>query len=197
MSEPEFEIPILLLAMPQVMDPFFNRSVILLLHHNEEGSFGFIVNRPTEIHLSDILEGMEIEWQGDRETLAFFGGPVQSELGTIMFRQSDEDETEFDTEGGLSNLCPGVVITQQIEDLGRLAATPPNDLRLLLGYAGWGAGQLVAEIVRNDWLMAPVRTEFLFADDPESVWDRALRSVGVDPASLPSWTPDGGEEPAN
>ena len=197
MSEPEFEIPILLLAMPQVMDPFFNRSVILLLHHNEEGSFGFIVNRPTESHLSDILEGMEIEWQGDRETLAFFGGPVQSELGTIMFRQSDEDETEFDTEGGLSNLCPGVVITQQIEDLGRLAATPPNDLRLLLGYAGWGAGQLVAEIVRNDWLMAPVRTEFLFADDPESVWDRALRSVGVDPASLPSWTPDGGEEPAN
>ncbi len=197
MSEPEFEVPILLLAMPQVMDPFFNRSVVLLLHHNEEGSFGFIVNRPTEIYLSDILDGMEISWHGKNETLAYFGGPVQSQLGTVMFDRTETGQFTTESEEGLSSVCPGVVITQQLDDLGRLAATPPRRLRLLLGYAGWGAGQLVSEIVRNDWLIAPVRDEFLFADDPDSVWDRALESVGVDPASLPSWTTDGADEPAN
>ena len=56
--------PVLLLAMPQVVDPFFHKSVVLLLHHEEEGSFGFIVNRPTGIRLQEILEGMEVNWQG-------------------------------------------------------------------------------------------------------------------------------------
>jgi putative transcriptional regulator len=197
MSEPEFEVPILLLAMPQVMDPFFNRSVVLLLHHNEEGSFGFIINRPTEIRLADILEGMEISWHGGEETLAYFGGPVQSQLGTVMFDQTETADVTAASEEGLSRVCPGVVITQQLEDLGRLAATPPRRFRLLLGYAGWGAGQLVSEIVRNDWLIAPVQDDFLFADNPESVWDSALESVGVDPTTLPSWTTDGADEPAN
>jgi putative transcriptional regulator len=183
--------------MPQVMDPFFNRSVVLLLHHNDEGGFGFIVNRPTEIHLADILQGMEIPWQGAADSLAFFGGPVQSQLGTVMFDQSELEIVDSEPHEGLAKVCPGVVITQQLEDLGRLAASPPSRFRLLLGYAGWGAGQLVSEIVRNDWLMAPVRDEFLFAEEPETIWERALESVDVDPASLPSWTPDGGEEPTN
>jgi putative transcriptional regulator len=197
MSSIDFEVPILLLAMPQVMDPFFNKSVVLLLHHNDEGGFGFIVNRPTEIHLADILQGMEISWQGAADSLAFFGGPVQSQLGTVMFDQTGLEIVDFEPDEGLAKVCPGVVITQQLEDLGRLAATPPSRFRLLLGYAGWGAGQLVSEIVRNDWLMAPVRDEFLFAEDPDTVWESALESVGIDPASLPSWTPNGGQEPTN
>jgi putative AlgH/UPF0301 family transcriptional regulator len=69
--------PVLLVAMPQVLDPFFHRSVVLLLHHDDEGSFGLIVNRTTGITLAEILDGMDIEWQGPRDALAYFGGPVQ------------------------------------------------------------------------------------------------------------------------
>lgn len=183
--------PVLLLAMPQVLDPFFHKSVVLLLHHEEEGSFGFIVNRPTGIKLQEILEGMEVSWQGGEAAVAHFGGPVQPQLGTVLFSPGPA-ETEAATE-----VLPGISITQHIGDLSRLAETPPSDFRLFLGYAGWGSGQLIQEILRNDWLTAPVRADLVFAPDPEQIWDDALRSVGVDSSTLPSWTQPSGEEPTN
>jgi putative transcriptional regulator len=183
--------PVLLLAMPQVADPFFHKSVVLLLHHEEEGSFGFIVNRPTEIRLTEILEGMEVDWQGGEAAVAHFGGPVQPQLGTVLFAPGSA-ETE-----AASEVLPGLSITQHIGDLSRLAEAPPDDFRLFLGYAGWGSGQLLQEILRNDWLTAPVRSDLIFAPDPEQVWSDALRSVGVDPSSLPSWTKSNDEEPTN
>ncbi|HEV2847015.1 MAG TPA: YqgE/AlgH family protein, partial [Thermoanaerobaculia bacterium] len=82
MAGSDLTAPILLMAMPQVLDPYFHRSVVLLLHHEAEGSFGFIVNRPTGIKVSEILKGMDIGWQGRDEAVAFFGGPVQPQLGT-------------------------------------------------------------------------------------------------------------------
>lgn len=196
-SAPDLQAPVLLLAMPQVLDPFFHRSVVLLLHHTEEGSFGFVVNRPTELRLADILAGMEIPWLGIDNTLAYFGGPVQSQMGTVMFSLSVGERFDLDTLEGLTEVGPGILISQQSDDLGRLAARPPLCLRLFLGYAGWGAGQLVDEIVRNDWLTAPVTHELLFSDQPENVWEEALRSVGVDPATLPAWTPAAEKEEAN
>ncbi len=193
----EIEAPVLLLAMPQVMDPFFHRSVVLLLHHTDEGSFGFIVNRPTELRLSDILSGMEYTWKGSEDAMAFFGGPVQSQVGTVMFSLSMGEQFELDSLEGMTEVGPGILISQQSQDLGRLAANPPLCLRLFLGYAGWGAGQLVEEIVRNDWLMAPVERDLLFSDQPESVWEQSLRSVGVEPSTLPAWTPSVEEDETN
>jgi putative transcriptional regulator len=183
--------PVLLLAMPQVLDPFFHKSVVLLLHHEEEGSFGFIVNRPTGIRIQEILKGMEVSWQGLESAVAHFGGPVQPQLGTVLFSPGPV-ETE-----AASEVLPGISITQHIGDLSRLAETPPPDFRLFLGYAGWGSGQLIQEILRNDWLTAPVRNDLVFAPDPDLVWAEALRSVGVDPSVLPSWTKASGEEPTN
>jgi putative transcriptional regulator len=192
----DLETPVLLLAMPQVLDPFFHQAVVLLVHHDAEGSVGFIVNRPTELAIEDILEGMEIHWQGATDATAFFGGPVQSQMGTILFR--DQDVVDGRMYGATTTeVQPGVRIGQQLEDLDRLANDPPRHFRLLLGYAGWGAGQLIDEIVRNDWLTAPVSEDLLFSDNPEEVWESALRSVGVDPASLPSWTTPDDEETAN
>jgi len=196
-SAPDLQAPVLLLAMPQVLDPFFHHAVVLLLHHTEEGSFGFVVNRPTELRLDDILAGMEISWHGVEDALAYFGGPVQSQMGTVMFSLSVGEQFELDSLEGLTEVGPGILISQQSDDLGRLAARPPLCLRLFLGYAGWGAGQLVDEIVRNDWLTAPVTNELLFSDQPEIVWEEALRSVGVDPSTLPAWTTPAEEEEAN
>ena len=196
-SASDFEAPALLLAMPQVLDPFFHRSVVLLLHHTEEGSFGFIVNRPIELRLAEILDAMQIAWHGMPDAQAYFGGPVQSQVGTVMFRLSAGEQFDLASLEGMTEVAPGILISQQSEDLGRLAARPPLCFRLFLGYAGWGAGQLVDEIVRNDWLIAPVSHDLLFADEPDGVWERAVRSVGVDPATLPAWTPEAEEEETN
>jgi putative transcriptional regulator len=198
-SDSELTTPLLLMAMPQVLDPFFHKSVVLLLHHETEGSFGFIVNRPTGIKISEILQGMEVGWQGPSEDVAFFGGPVQPQLGTVLFTpEAPLPEEREEDEETASEVIPGVALTQHIGDLSRLAEAPPDRFRLFLGYAGWGEGQLIEEILRNDWLTAPVSSELIFAPDPEKVWDEALRSVGVDPAILPSWTPQaGGGESTN
>lgn len=183
--------PVLLVAMPQVLDPFFQRSVVLLVHHEDEGSFGFIINRTTGIRLTEILEGMEVGWQGEGEAVAHFGGPVQPQLGTVLFAPG-EVETEASTE-----VFPGVALTQHIGDLVRLAEAPPDSFRLFLGYAGWGSGQLMEEILRNDWLTAPALVDLIFAPDPDEVWSAALHAVGVNPAALPSWTPNQGGETTN
>jgi putative transcriptional regulator len=187
MAQTDLELspPILLVAMPQVLDPFFHRSVVLLLHHEEEGSFGFIINRATGIKVHEILQGMDVGWEGGSEIVAYFGGPVQPQLGTVLF------SPEAVAGDAATEVIPGLALTQHIGDLAALAETPPDHFRLLLGYAGWGAGQLMEEILRNDWLTAPAQADLVFASDPDQVWGETLRSVGVDPAALPSWTAPG------
>jgi putative transcriptional regulator len=185
-SGSDLSTPVLLMAMPQVLDPFFHRSVVLLLHHEEEGSFGFILNRPTGIKVSEILKGMDVGWSGREEAVAYFGGPVQPNLGTVLFAPLLAEGGPEDT---ATEVLPGVALTQHVGDLSRLAEAPPDQFRLILGYAGWGEGQLMEEILRNDWLTAPASSELIFAPDPEQVWGAALRSVGIDPTVLPSWVP--------
>lgn len=180
------EVPALLAATPQVQDPFFNHSVVLLLGHTEEGSFGFNVNRPTTVSVREILEGMEIPWGGDRDSLAYFGGPVQPQLGTVLYEPGDDESSNGETTVEVDSR---LWMTQHIDDLTALARTPPESFRLYLGYAGWGAGQLVDEILRNDWIIGPVERRLVFAPDPEPVWELALEAAGVDPQALPTWTP--------
>ncbi|MEM6793673.1 MAG: YqgE/AlgH family protein [Acidobacteriota bacterium] len=181
-SPDSLETPIFLLAMPQVMDPFFHKSVILLVRHAEEGSLGFIVNRPTELKIADILDDLEVPWRDGDESCAYFGGPVSWEMGTLVIRDDEESE----------GLAPGVEVTQSVTDLQRLAHLPADSFRLYLGYAGWDEGQLEQEIVRNDWLIAPVDSRLIFASEPGDVWRSAVESVGIDPDLLPSWTTDAG-----
>ena len=177
------DTPVFLLAMPQVMDPFFHKSVVLLVRHEDEGSFGFIVNRPTELKISDILDDLEVPWREDDESCAYFGGPVSWEMGTLVIRDDDAED----------GVAAGVALTQSASDLQRLVDLPNDSFRLYLGYAGWGEGQLEQEIVRNDWLIAPVSSELIFANDPDDVWRAAVESVGINPDLLPAWTQDGAD----
>jgi putative transcriptional regulator len=198
----QLETPVLLIAMPQVQDSFFRKSVVLLIHHEEEGSVGLIVNRPTGIPTREILSNMEIPWQGGEAAMTHFGGPVQPQIGTVLFAPPETGGNGFATAPlpdleAATPIAPGISLTQHIGDLGKLAAQPPERFRLLLGYAGWGEGQLIEEILRNDWLTAPVSVDLVFADDPEDAWTGALASVGVDASTLPSWTAGSGPEGAN
>lgn len=190
MGTSDLKTPLFLLAMPQVLDPYFHHSVVLLVHHEDnEGSLGFIVNRPTQLKLKDILVDLEIPWHAhDEGPQAFFGGPVRPEVGTLLFLDNDPDSTK-------RTICPGVSASQNVGDLESLSQLPADSFRLYLGYAGWGEGQLEQEILRNDWLIAPVSTDLIFSGRPDEVWRSALLSVGVNPEQLPMWAPTGDTEP--
>lgn len=177
------EAPVLLIAMHQVVDPYFHRTVVLLLEHSAEGSFGVIINRPLELSVGGVLEELEIPWNGKPEELIHFGGPVQPETGTTLFSLPIPTELPDARE-----VQPGLQFANDSDTLTALAAEPPDRFRLLVGYAGWSAGQLEDEIARNDWLLAPVDLNLVFAADPAGVWTAALGSIGVRPEALPSWT---------
>jgi len=192
----ELETPTLLLATPQVLDPFFRQSVILLLRHSDEGSVGFIINRVTGITVAEVLEGLEIPWRGDAAEATYFGGPVQPQLGTVLFHRSADHRIAIDPDK-VVELLPGLLMTQHVGSLTELAARPPGFFRFVLGYAGWGEGQLIEEIARNDWLLVPPTQELLFATAPDAVWTSAMATAGIDPESLEQWptgdtTPDDG-----
>ena len=187
--------PLLLLAMPQIQDPFFHRSVVLLVQHDPQGSMGFIVNRRTGSRVAEVLQGMGVRWGGDEKLVVHFGGPVHPHLGTVLF-----DATELGGmragEGGMEiRGLPGVRFTRDMSDLERLAGEPPRSFRLFLGYAGWGSGQLLEEILRNDWLIAPLRKDLLFSPDPDGTWAAAVSSVGINPEALPLWLPGAEQGP--
>jgi putative transcriptional regulator len=188
------ETPLFLIAMKQVVDPFFHRSVVLLLEHDDEGSFGLIVNRPTDVPMVQLLGGLGVTWGGALDAASWFGGPVQPGVGTILYAGRGAAE-----EGELvaHEFAPDLHVSRDIRVLTRLAASPPSEFRLLLGYAGWGSGQLAQEIERSDWLIAPFDRASLFSHDPTAMWDAALQSIGIRPESLPTWTMTGEDEKAN
>ncbi|MGA7616746.1 MAG: YqgE/AlgH family protein [Thermoanaerobaculia bacterium] len=178
------EPPFFLVAMPQVLDPFFNRSVVLMLEHQEDGSLGIIVNRPIELTLERLFTELASPWGGDAETLALFGGPVQPQVGTALF----VPDGPIASADSISVVAGGVMLCHDVDVITRLGADPPENFRLTLGYAGWSPGQLETEMNRNDWLIAPFDPKIVFAEDPAESWTLALASIGVRPESLPSWT---------
>ena len=171
--------------MPQVQDPFFHQGVVLLASHNEEGSLGFVVNRPTNLRIAEILEGLEIPWQGSDTETALLGGPVRPQLGTVLLPSKAVSTRDG---GATLEIAPGISITQDLEILESLALAPPPGLRLVLGYAGWSPGQLDEEVERHDWLVCPVDADLIFGPTG-SLWKASLDGLGIKPSDLPELSP--------
>ena len=171
--------PTLLLAMPQLLDPNFHHAVILVTQHDAEGALGFIVNRPLPVPVGDILSELGLTWCGEASATAWMGGPVTPESGWVLFEGGPDAEP-----GSSMELQDGLRISPSIECLRALVDKPPRNLRLLLGYAGWGAGQLEDELIEGSWMFVPMSRELLFDTPPEKMWEAAYRSLGVDPATL-------------
>ena len=183
----ELSPPLFLLATPQVVDPYFHKSLVLLVSHDEQGSGGFIVNRSTDSKVAEVLQGMGIAWKGRGDVRVYFGGPVQTHLGTLLFDTEEASIPLSDGEEAPPPAFKGVRLSRDSTSLARVAQDPPRSFRLLLGYAGWGPGQLVEEILRNDWLVAPMDKRLLFSDKPDEVWAEGLRGVGLDPEAIAAW----------
>jgi len=171
--------PSLLVAMPQLLDPNFKRAVVLLIHHDGEGTFGLVVNRPADVTFDDLVDDLELDWKGDRHTPLAWGGPVQPNTGWVLFGEGGPSELDDANE-----LAPGLSVAGSLEALRKIADRPPASLKLMLGYAGWGPHQLEDELAQGAWLVAPVAPDVVFGVDPEAMWEHVVRSLGIDPATL-------------
>ena len=171
--------PSLLVAMPQLMDPNFQRTVVLLVHHDATGTFGVVLNRTTEILAQSLCDSVEIEWHGDPETEVHWGGPVQPETGWVLF-----DDDALDLPEDVRCVAPGISFAGSLDVLRSIADAPPDRLRMILGYAGWGPGQLEAELAQGAWLVAPVADSTVFDVADDALWSHVVRSLGIEPATL-------------
>jgi putative transcriptional regulator len=178
--------PGLLLSMPHLVDPNFTRAVVLMVEHNDEGSFGLVVNQPSEMDAATLLEAMEIDWQGDDSAVVWSGGPVMPTSGWVLHGPSASigpGAADMDS-GSTIDLIPGVSLSTSPEKLKLLAEDPPSRVRLLLGYSGWGPGQLADEMARGSWLHVDATPEIIFDTPADIMWEVALRSLGIDPEAI-------------
>ena len=166
--------------MPSLLDPNFRRAVVLLVHHDENGTFGVVLNRATDITAPHLCSTLEIEWRGSSEEGIRWGGPVQPQTGWVIFGE----DRELDEAGEVKHLGEGVCFAGSLEVLKRIADQPPSRLRLLLGYAGWGPGQLESELAEGAWLVAPLQGDVVFEVDVDRMWEHVVRSLGIEPATL-------------
>lgn len=175
--------PAFLLSMPQLADPNFNRTVVLLCSHNDRGAFGLVVNRPLET-TGRVTVNLDPPVTSDRELQVWIGGPVEPQRSWILV-----GHTPGDADDGSAYAATAVTSDLYLStspDLLRrlLEPDPPAHARLIVGYAGWGPGQLEAELEASAWLMSDVDRELIFNTPPERMWEAAIRRLGADPATL-------------
>jgi putative transcriptional regulator len=170
----------LLIAMPQMADPRFARSVVYICAHTPDGAMGLVVNRPIEsLSFPDLLSQLNIEGPEPRDDIrVMFGGPVETGRGFVLHSAEYKRDTTLMVAGD-------VALTATLDILRDIAQGGGPRRRLLaLGYAGWGPGQLDQEIQENGWLTANADEQLVFGTDLDGKWDLALAKIGVSSALL-------------
>ncbi len=165
-----------LLATPELHGTPFADAVIYLCEHNEDGAMGLIVNHPLDIPLSEIFEQFHLNYSEHiGRHPVFSGGPVQIERGFVLHRP---DKKSWEATQAITSTISLTSSRDIIVDMASEAG--PRDALIILGYAGWGAGQLEAELTTNAWLTAPASSEVLFDTPYEARADVAAAKIGVD-----------------
>jgi len=169
-----------LLAMPNMADPNFSGAIVLIAEHNDRGALGLVVNKPTSMTLAALLQRIDLT-QIDTtrsQTPVFYGGPVQTDRGFVLHQPKGQWNSTV-------AIGPEIALTTSKDVLEAVAggAGPPR-LLVTLGYAGWGPGQLEAEIGQNAWLTIEADPALLFETPAEDRFQQAYRRLGIDPALL-------------
>jgi len=166
----------LLLSMPQLQDPNFARTVVLLCEFNADGAFGLVLNRPTTTAASEMVR-LEPPVVGGNEMPLWIGGPVEPQRGWILVGEEPRAEFKCIRDGLYLSTSPALL--REV-----LEATPAPRARVLAGYAGWGPGQLDEELAQSAWLLGDVDLDIVFDVAADAMWETALRRLGADPSSL-------------
>jgi putative transcriptional regulator len=156
-----------LVASPQLLDPNFVRTVVLMLHHSEEGAFGVVLNRPAENTVKQLWEKVG-EGTCENEQLVNVGGPVS---GPLMALHTDASAAEME-------VVPGLYFAAQRENLERLIQDDKQPVRVFVGHAGWGEGQLERELKQGAWLTSPAAAEYVFFQPDVDLWKKVTKHIG-------------------
>lgn len=167
----------LLVAMPGIEDPRFERAVVYICAHDSDHAMGLTVNRPVEgLTVSRLLARLKVKTPvKPLENLVLMGGPVDQERGFVLHTD------DYQAEANSVTVSPGVMLTATREVLEAMSGGDPHPRKavMALGYAGWDQGQLEREIRHNVWLTCEADEQLLFGDDHEHKWSRALAKIGV------------------
>jgi putative transcriptional regulator len=157
-----------LVASPHLVDGNFNRSVVLMIKHNEEGAFGLVLNRPTSNSVAEIWK-VVAEKEIDRDDMIYLGGPVS---GPLVALHSTESAAEME-------VMPGVYFSVQKHHLHEVVDTPNSTFRLFSGYSGWAGGQLETELEAGGWLVTTATPELVFYRQ-DDLWERIVKLIADD-----------------
>jgi putative transcriptional regulator len=173
----------LLIAMPSMGDPRFARTVIYMCSHNADGAMGLVINKPYPgLTFPNLLTQLGIESTAENDIIVRLGGPVETGRGFVLH------STDYMRQGSVKiDDSIGIGLTATLDVLRAIATgTGPQHSLFALGYAGWSAGQLDTEIQENAWLAVPADFDLIFDSHLDSLWDRAVRKIGIDVAKLSS-----------
>jgi len=165
-----------LLSMPQLTDDVFGRSLIYLVDHNDDGAWGVVVNKPIGLELGEVFSQLEIENTADdlSSQAVLRGGPVDQQHGIVFHPPGPSFESTQNFDGGVS-------LSTSRDVLEALAAgEEPGNHLVVLGHAGWSAGQLESEIADNAWLTCPADADILFETDLDDRRDAVAQTIGID-----------------
>lgn len=164
-----------LIAMPSLRDPVFAQTITYVCEHTPAGAMGIIINHPLNLKLSELFHQLGLREDGKlSETAVLSGGPVQFERGFVLHTSEQQWETTLEITPEISLTASRDIIEAIAEDRG------PEKALVALGYAGWGAGQLEAEIAANSWLTVPADNHIIFDTPVEQRWAAASRHLGID-----------------
>ncbi len=179
-ENPQYLTGQLIIAMPGMRDPRFEKSVIYMCAHNEDGAMGLVVNRALEsLTFPDMLEQLGIDPVGTHDKInVHFGGPVESGRGFVLHSRDYLQEATMVVDHD-------VALTATVDILKAIAGDEgPRQSLLALGYAGWGPGQLDTEIKSNGWLHVAADSDLVFGPDLDAKWGQAMDKIGIDPRML-------------
>jgi putative transcriptional regulator len=168
--------PALLLSMPQMLDPNFAKTVVLLCEFNPDGAFGLVLNRPTAAAASEMVS-LDPPVIAGNDMPLWIGGPVDPQRGWILLGDEPDSEFKFIRDGLYLS-------TSQRLLRAVLEASPAPRARVLAGYAGWGPGQLDEELAQSAWLLGDVDLDLIFDIGADVMWETAIRRLGADPSTL-------------
>lgn len=171
----------ILIAMPGMSDLRFAQSVVYLCDHSEKGAMGLIVNKPAaDMSFADLLKQLEITPDTSVSDVGvYFGGPVETGRGFVLH------SPDYTSDLRTLNVSDDVALTPTMDVLEDIASGEgPSRVMMMLGYSGWGPGQLEDEISRNGWLTVEGTADLIFSIQDDRKWSAALEQMGVDPALL-------------
>jgi len=172
--------PALLVSMPQLCDPNFHRTVILLCRHSPEGALGLVVNRPL-MTSGRVVVNLEASapLSTDQDLQVWVGGPVEPQRSWMLVGEQAGEDVQG------ARIAERLYLSTSPDLLRRLLEpSPPSYARLIVGYAGWGPGQPEAELEASAWLVSEVGRDLIFSVPAEEMWETAIRRLGADPATL-------------